>query len=351
MNVNTAILDALTGHSVGLQRLSNATVRKVILLLNRSDARLVDRLQREGGTDISRARLEALISDIRQIVDGLYRDPINYMRAELDKLAAYEGDYQFALLAKSVPIHLNWTTPSAYQIIAATNARPFQGKLLKDWFTDLPDKAFERLRNAIRAGVVEGRTIDQLTRDIRGTKAMGFKDGILEINRRDAEVTARTAVAHTANAARTEMYQSNGKFIKAVQWVSTLDGRTSAICRARDGMTFPVDSGPRPPAHPGCRSTTTPVIKSLKELGISGRDLPPGTRASMDGQVPEDLTYDGWLRQKPAAYQDEILGQSKGKLFRAGLTMDKFVSRKGDELTLDELKAREADIWAKANLS
>lgn len=351
MNVNTAILDALTGHSVGLQRLSNGIVRKIIALLNRSDVRLVERLQRDGGTEISRARMEQLIEDIRQIVDGLYRDPITLLQGEIDQLAAYEVEYQTGMLNRVVPIAINWTTPSAYQILAATNARPFQGKLLKDWFTDLPTKAFERLRNTIRAGIVEGRTIDQITREIRGTKAQGFKDGILEISRRDAEVTARTAVAHTANVARSEIYKANSKHIKAVQWVSTLDARTSAVCRARDGQTCPVDSGPRPPAHPNCRSVTTPVLKSLAEMGLKGRDLPSGTRASMDGQVAEDLTYDGWLRKKPAAFQDEILGQAKGRLFRAGLKMDRFVSRTGDEYTLDELKQREADLWQKANLS
>ena len=63
MNVNTAILDALTGHSVGLHRVSNATVRKIIALLNRSDARLIERLSRDSGSELSRSRLEQLLND------------------------------------------------------------------------------------------------------------------------------------------------------------------------------------------------------------------------------------------------------------------------------------------------
>jgi len=346
MNVNTAILDALTGHSVGLHRVSNATVRKIIALLNRSDARIIERLTM-GGSDLSRQRQEQLLEDIRQIVAGLYRDATGALKTELDALATYEGEFQLNMLKVTVPVQLDWVAPSPYQLIAATNARPFQGKLLKDWFTDLPDQAFARLRTVIRQGFVEGRTIDQMVREVRGTRAQGFKDGIFEINRRAAEVTVRTATAHTANVARSELYQANSKFIKAVQWVSTLDGRTSAVCRGRDGQTYPVDSGPRPPAHPNCRSTTTPVLKSLAELGMKGKELPPGTRASMDGQVAADTNYDAWLRKKPQAYQDEILGKSKAKLFREGLTLDRFVSRAGDELTLDELKQREGALWAR----
>jgi len=344
MNVNTAILDALTGHSVGIQRVSNATVRKIIALLNRSDARIVERIA-AGGSDISQARLEALLEDIRQIVQGLHAEAEGQLRRDLDALGEYEAQFQGDMFRATVPVRLEWVAPSPYQIVAAVNARPFQGRLLKDWFADLPEANFARLRNVIRAGFVEGRTTEQIVREVRGTRAQGFKDGVLEINRRAAEVTVRTAIQHTANVARSEVYRANSKFIKAVQWVSTLDGRTSAVCRGRDGQTYPVDSGPRPPAHPNCRSATVPVLKSLRELGMSGKDLKPSTRASMDGQVAEDTNYDKWLRGKPASYQEEILGQTKAKLFREGLTLDRFISRSGDELTLDELKQREAALW------
>jgi SPP1 gp7 family putative phage head morphogenesis protein len=348
MNVNTAILDALTGHSVGLQALSNTTVRKIIALLNRSDARLFERLARDGGGAISRARQEELLNDIRLIVQGLYQEATGALKADLGELAVYEGEFQGDMLRRVVPINLEWVAPSPYQIIAATNARPFQGRLMREWFTDLDAQAFARLRNAIRAGVVEGRTIDQMVRELRGTRAQGFKDGILEINRRAAEVTVRTAVAHTANVARSEMYQANRRFIKAVQWRATLDSRTSLYCMAHDGQVYPVDAGPRPPAHPNCRSIVSPVLKSLAEMGIKGKALPPGTRASMDGQVAADMNYDDWLRKKPQAFQEQVLGKAKSKLFRAGLKLDRFISKAGDELTLDQLKERDAGAWTRA---
>lgn len=347
-NVNDAILDVLTGHSVGLQRLSNATVRKIIALLKRSDERILERLASEGGSEISRERLETLLANIRVIVEGLYEDATGQLKADLDKLAEYEAEYQADMFRRVVPVEVDWVTPSPFQIIAATNSRPFQGKLMREWFTDLPADAFKRLRNAIRAGVVEGRTIDQIVREIRGTRAQGFKDGILEINRRAAEVTVRTAVAHTANAARNEMYRANSRLLKGVQWVSTLDSRTSLYCMAHDGKVYPLDAGPRPPAHPNCRSVVTPVVKSLAEMGIKGKDLPPGTRASMDGAVAGDLDYDAWLRKKPQSFQESVLGKEKAKLFRAGLKLDRFISRAGDELTLDELKQREAEAWQRA---
>lgn len=347
MAVNDEIADALTRHQVGLQRLSNATVRKILALLRRSDSRIFERLLREDVSDLSRQRQQKLLRDIRKIVDSVYSDATGKLRIELESLAEYEVEFQQNLFERTLPIDFRTVAPSADQIIAAVNSRPFQGRLLKEWFTDLEAGAFKRLRDTIRMGVIEGRTTEQMVRDIRGTRAQGYKDGILEISRRGAQATVRTAVNHTATAARNRLYERNKSLIKGVQWLSTLDGRTSPICRARDGKVYDVDKGPRPPAHPNCRSSTAPIIKSWREMGLSG--LPKSTRASMNGQVPEDMTYGEWLRKQPAGFQDDVLGKSKATLFRKGeLPIDRFVNRLGDELTLDELRQQESGAWEKA---
>ena len=86
-------------------------------------------------------------------------------------------------------------------------------------------------------------------------------------------------------------------------------------------------------------------------MGIDMAELDPTTRASMDGQVPQDMTYQQWLKSKPAAFQDDVLGPTKGKLFRDGdLPLDRFVDRKGRELTLDELRKKDAEAFKRAGL-
>lgn len=349
MAVNDDLLDRLTRHQIGLQRLSNATIRKIVALLNKSDARIVERLLRDDLTEISRQRQGALLRDIRQIVGSVYEDATGQLQIELEALADYEVDYQLDLFREVVPVDLDFVRPASDQVVAAVNSRPFQGKLMREWYRELEDGAFRRLRDTIRMGIVEGRTTEQMIRDIRGTRAQGYRDGVLETNRRAAEVTVRTAVNHTANAARTRLYGRNKGLIKGVQWVSTLDSRTSAVCRARDGKVYDVDKGPRPPAHPNCRSSTAPVLKSWREIGLNKDDTPPSTRASMNGQVAEDVTYGDWLRRQPVEVQNEVLGEKKARLFRKGdLPIDRFVDKKGDELTLDELKRREKAAWQRA---
>ncbi|WP_321832609.1 minor capsid protein [Thalassovita sp.] len=348
MAVNDDLADALTRHQIYLQRYGSATVRKILALLKRSDAQILERLLREDLSALSRTRQERLLTEMRRSFESAYTDATGALQLDLEALATYEGEYQLDLFRRVLPVKLETVAPSADQLLAAVNSRPFQGKRLKEVYTELSASAFRKVRDTIRAGIVEGRTTDQVVRDIRGRRSMGFRDGIMESNRRATETVVRTAINHTANTAREYTYERNGNLIKGVRWNSTLDGRTSAVCRARDGKVYEPGKGPRPPAHFNCRSSTSPVTKSWRELGFDIDELPPATRASMNGQVPADQDYDTWLRKQPKAFQEEVLGPTRAKLFRKGLKMERFVDRKGSTLTLNELKRLERDLWEKA---
>ncbi|MCW2309711.1 phage head morphogenesis protein [Rhodobium gokarnense] len=349
------LLDASIRHHVFLQRYSTATARKIVALLNKADEDLVAKIQKYDPTavtgEFSRKRLEKMLEAIRAINRDAYAQVKGTLNAELKDFAAYEAGFQARMIENAVPIALDIVQPSAAQLYAAVNARPFQGRLLKEYFSGLEAAVQARLRDAIRLGFVEGETIDQMVRRVRGTRANRFKDGILETNRRGAEAVVRTAVNHTATVARNEVYKANESVIKGVRWVATLDSRTTLICASRDGKVYPVDSGPRPPAHWNCRSTTTPVLKSWKEMGINLREAPEGTRASLDGQVPASTTYGEWLRKQPKSVQEDVLGVTKAKLYRDGkLPIDRFVDRKGEELTLAELARKESDAFQRAGV-
>lgn len=351
MPLNDDIRSAQVSHIIGLQRLSRATERKAVRLLERLERRLVEELVRADLTEYRRDRVERLLGTIRDVLSGEYAGMTEAVVADLRDLAGYEAEYQENLLTRLIPVDVDFARPSDDQLWAAVNARPFQGRFLRQWFADLEADAFARLRNTIRMGYVEGLTTEQIIRQIRGSRAQGYKDGVLATNRRMVETTVRTALNHTAARARERLFQRNADLIKGVQWVSTLDGRTSAVCRARDGKVYKPDEGPRPPAHPNCRSSTTPVVKSWRELGVNLKDAPEGTRASMNGQVPASETYDSWLKKQPTEFQNEVLGARKATLWRKGdLPLDRFVDKSGEEYTLDELRRREAEAFERAGL-
>lgn len=368
--VNERLRDEAVAHAIGLNRYSTGVVRRIIAILNRTDADLVARiaeaLTRVEPSVLTIERLESLLASVRDLNVQAYRAAYGAIPEDMASLADYETDWQFRSLQAAFPadaraliVFNRVSGPSAY---AAALARPFQGGLLKEWATSGEQGRMKAVRDAIRLGYLEGRTTDEIIRTIRGTRAKQFKDGLLDRSRRSVETMVRTALSHTAAVARDEVYRGNGDIIKAEGWVSTLDGKTSPFCRVRDGLRYTVGTH-KPIGHsvpwlqgPGrlhfqCRSTSAPVTRSFRELGIDIDEISPGSRASMDGQVPADLTYSQWLAKQSAARQDDILGPARGRLLRqGGVSPDQLYSPRGDFLTLEQLRARDSDAFRRAGL-
>lgn len=369
-SVNERLADAAVSHAIDLTRFSNGAVRRMIALLNRADAdlfaQLMAALERVPQSAFQIERIDSLLDSVRDINARAYEALRSGLEVELRDLVAYEADHQLQLFQSVIPAavqaHVSFVAVSAEQVYAAALARPLQGRLLREWAASIETDKLMRIRDALRIGFVEGETIDQMVRRIRGTRARGYSDGLIEIDRRNAQAVVRTATSHVAGFTRDRFMDANADLIASVSWTSTLDGLTTSECRIRDGLRYtttdhkpvghkvPWNSGPGR-LHWNCRSTSAPVLKSWRDLGIDMDELPASTRASMDGQVPEDQTYAQWLKKQSAARQDEILGPTRGKLMRAGkLDMDRFHDDKGKWLTLDELRARDAEAFRRAGL-
>lgn len=374
-SVNERMLDATIGHAVDLQYYANGAVRRMMRLLNAVDADLVAQviaaLDRMDADQFSVERLETLLAEVRRLNLAAYETLQVELTDELRKLVEYEVGYQQKLFETTVPqpvqASVTVVAVSAESVYAAALAQPFQGKLLAPFarsvIAELGEARMMRVRDAIRMAYVENESVGQTVRRIRGTKAARYADGLLEIDRRRAEAVVRTAVQHVAGFARDRFYAANDDLVKQVQWVSKLDDRTSEMCRIRDNLKYENTPAHKPVGHsvpwlsgPGrihwnCRSTSAPVLPSWQELGIDAQEAPPGTRASMDGQVPEDMNYHDWLKRQSAKRQDDILGPTRGALMRDGkLEPDRFYNERGKWLTLDELRRRDAAAFRRAGL-
>ncbi len=100
-------------------------------------------------------------------------------------------------------------------------------------------------------------------------------------------------------------------------------------------------------AH-NCRTTTKPLLSSEFDFLDKGAKRPQ-KGAEGPGQTSADVTYYSWLKTQPAAFQDEILGQTKGAIFRnAGLDAEEFrkltVDDLGKSLTLTEMQQADSRI-------
>lgn len=357
---NERLADAAISHQIGLQRYGTGVVRRIMALLNRVDRDLFEQLtaalERLPPESFTVQRLDQLLVEVNRLNAEAYRAAGEELDKALLELAGYEATYQHRLLQSVLPAEvaeaLVLTTVPANQAYAAAMARPFQGKLLREALKDIEQARAIRIRDAVRMGFVEGQTVSEMVRRIRGTRARNYADGLMEIDRRGAEALVRTAINHTANYARQAVFEANSDLVQEWEFLATLDGRTTITCASLSGKTFPVGKGPMPPRHWNCRSTAVPVLTSAwQALGLKKSEIDPGTQASMDGQVAADISFSKWLRGKPASFQDEVLGPERGKLFRAGrVDIDRFTDSKGRVYTLDELRKRDAALFEAAGL-
>lgn len=104
----------------------------------------------------------------------------------------------------------------------------------------------------------------------------------------------RTETTYFTAMADLEAAKARGT--KQVQFVATLDARTSPQCRKADGTIIPVEEAQPgkniPPLHPFCRSVIIDVIKGLVHKVRRARDPVTGKNIL----VPADMTYQEWQR-------------------------------------------------------
>lgn len=338
-------LDVATRHQIYTGRYSTSVANRLIAILNNADRRLmaqVEEVLQEAPDSFKARRLEALLVSINNMLKALYGEVGNELQFSLREFAKNEAHFNLALLkgaADRANVTASLASVSSNTVYAAAMARPFQGVLLKEALNGVETGTSKKIRDSIRMGIVEGQTNDQMVRTIRGTRAHGYADGLLDWSRRSVDSLVRTAVNHTSNVARQVSYEANEDILQGWMFVATLDGRTTLTCASLSGKIYPIGKGPMPPRHWGCRSTSIPMLKGQTRL--------LGQRSSKGGPVDANLSFSDWLRNQPEDVQDDILGATRADLFRSKkLQVDRFTDARGNVLTLDELKRKDKELFA-----
>lgn len=332
MTAELKLLERLIRHQVMIQRLSSGQIKRALPILRQLAKDLRARIAAGDATEFAMGRMLTLERDIQVLVTEA-TDSIQ-QQLELEAFATQEIDFTQRLLGAAVTVDLAQGI-NTDMVAAVTTRRQLtlvSGDTVKrltvpQMFDELSAAVGRDALRTVQAGVIEGRTQQDMARDVARM--------VTTRSRRQAETVIRTAVNGIGGAARNEVFAANSDIIEGEKWTSTLDGRTTPVCRSRDGETYPLGQGPRPPAHYGCRSLMRPVIKEQYRLAQVG------DRASMNGPVDSRVTYGGWLKRQPKEFQDDVLGPRRAALFRSGkLRIDQFVDDMGRSLTLDELAAR-----------
>ena len=324
-----------------LQRVAAGESAKLAALLSDIADELERKLAGPPLTEYGGRRLNQAIRELREVV--------SIPAPDLSELTEIEATWAASTLTT---IAIDAALPTAAVLTSIAESSLVQGATIKTWFQRLEESTQFEIERAVRLGVATGETNQQIARRILGIRSDGERGPeVMKRARRDAESITRTAVQTIANDARLATYEANADVLDGVQQVSTLDGRTSDICIACSGKVWTLpDYKPKghkipwnggTPRHWRCRSTTVPVTKSFRELGIDLDELPPGTRASMYGPVAQDLSFDDFLRSQPPDFADEMLGKGRAELWRSGrITLAQLLDARGNPLTLAELRKR-----------
>lgn len=372
MAANDEIQDRLIAHQVQLLRFGRGLADRINRLLNRAEpelrARLAARLERIAalGWDPGPATTKRMAKTL-ELITAITRptfEEINLLvRKELVGLATGESIYISGVLTSALPVIWEPTLPSGRELRAIVFARPFQNRILADWMASFSANDRRRMMDEIRQGLVFSETPTQIGRRIFGTRALGGTDGVREITRRGAQTLAQTAVSAISNAARQSVYLRNRRIVSRETFVATLDSRTTPICRSLDNEVYEVGVGPIPPLHMNCRSLRAPVVDG-RQLGsrpatTATRERLAGLRGparrreveKLTGRVPASESYTTWLRKQSAGFQDEVLGPTRGRLFRKGeVDLAGFVDASGKQSTLRQLYEQDPGIFQRANL-
>lgn len=338
------LADAILRNALQVLRLSAGEEQRVDAIMAELARELKD-LVATGALNAAQTReVNAVIRQAEEIIDLAYR-----------RAGASVDTHALAVIVAEK------TQEIIQDVIPATVAIPTDAVLLqlgKDvlidgapssawWAKQSEDLAF-KFAAQVRQGIANGETQERIVARITGRRG---EPGIMDVSRRNARALVHTSVLTAANRARLETFRKNGRLIKGVRWLATLDSRTCLRCMALDGQAWDLDGeklkGTKveftaAPLHMGCRCVLSPIPKTFKEIGLNIPEPDDvGQRASKDGPVAGDLTFQGFLSRQSPAFVENVLGKRRAELFLAGkLTVRDLVSGTGRELTLDELKTR-----------
>tara|TARA_Y100000004_G_scaffold168231_1_gene201450 strand:- start:2263 stop:3456 length:1194 start_codon:yes stop_codon:yes gene_type:complete len=387
-------------NAIDLNRYSNSIAKRIINSYNDLFVDAIEQLRElDDLTAPDKARrLRSILAQLKNSIDRWSADSVSLSIQELEELAGVEAGFVTSELRKALPDELSGKVkpviidpdfaksvvtidPTQRGIVslsddlqaavsgASTSVRLTitegvtltlpNGQILQKSFKDLGDRQTALFGQAVRNGLLQGETTDSIVKRLKGRLRHGQPGSINQVIAAGGQATipadnqirtlVRTSINQVANAAVQKVFEANQDVTKQYKYVATLDGKTSAICRALDGTVHDYGKGPLPPQHFNCRSATVPII-DYEGLGIPEPE--EDERSSASGLVPEGTTYGRWLANQTAAERERILGPRASYFDYLSEQVGpedairKFVRQDGSELTLDQLKSRYPDATA-----
>ena len=235
--------------------------------------------------------------------------------------------------------------PLELTVLASEKAYSLAGEFAKSLLTPANSVLREELEGQaarlsdlfekrVRSAVVTGQTNKELVKQLVGEGREITGDASMAL--RNAKTIAVTGAHQVANAVNKATIMAN-PMVDKVEFVATLDGRTSPTCRALSGRIFDKGKAPSPPLHFRCRSLTVPyrptgdhghrsmTMGVVEDDGTVSYKPAYGDRTGFSSEQRRLLKqndqgyavdYRDWLTAQPKAVQVDILGAKRQAIFQ-----------------------------------
>lgn len=341
------LFDLILSGQLDVFRLAARKRAEILRRLARMEKELVDKLASGNLKRGQKRNFARFLKEADEIIKRHYSQAL----LELDLPQISETIAQVTANDLSIvlgPLAPDIKLPTADFHAAVASEAMTNGVPQAEWWARQAVSTQQAFAAALRQGLASNETNQQLIKRVAGDKGVG---GVLNLARHQTAALVQTGVSSVANTARLATFRNNSDIVLGVRQVSTLDSHTSDICIAYSGQAWDLDGKPirgstlafngGPPRHFNCRSVLVPILKTFRQLGLDVDELKATTRASDEGQIAANTTFDAFLKRKSQGYQDEVLGVGRADLWRAGkITLRDLVSGDGRPLTLRELRRK-----------
>jgi SPP1 gp7 family putative phage head morphogenesis protein len=350
-NVNTQYYELLLEQKARLVNFEEKLKNDVFKIIDKVKKQIIAELAQgeidpKMITDFKKTRLNNYLKQFDTIIYSNYKDIDQLTFDNLVDLGSFSTNFVANSYKKILKADII-DKINIERIKLLVQNKAIEGKTNSEWWLKQADNVKQKFNEEMTIGLTRNETIGELTKRVKGSID---QTGLIQISKRNAEALVRTSVIDINNTVSMQTYKENADVIGGIEWISTLDNRTTVICAGLDGLQWDLDFNPighkvtypGQTAHWNCRSTQIPILKPLSDISKNLKEeIPTRTRSSIDGAI-EKKTYEEWLKTKPVEFQNDVLGEKKAELWRNGeiKSIKDLVSQNGRELTLKQIEEK-----------
>ena len=265
---------------------------------NALDQRWMKELE-NASTKVRVSRLETLQIQMQnqiEILNNSQKEGMKDLLTDIYQDTYYRNIYE---VHKGLGIEINFSKLDIQTIEKVINQKWLEGNFSsRVW--DNRSKLLTELQTTLVQSFIRGDSIDITASNLSKRMNVSKSRAITLVNTESAYITNKSTI---------DSYKNSG-VVKEYEILSTLDNRTSRICRSMDGKVFKISEMQpgvnAPPFHPNCRTTTIVYFSDAIDEERIARDG-EGKNYYVDGNMNYKEWYEKYVKSNPV----EILAEEK----------------------------------------